>query len=98
MVKKKNEGEFGNRFVRVIGLIGFIIATVGFLLALTRTGHEGNADAGAAMFNSFIMCTALAFAAILVTTMGHISETLKSIEHLLSEQNKSLGTKTTKAK
>jgi hypothetical protein len=93
MAKKKDEGEFGNRFVRVIGLIGFIIATVGFLLALTGVGHNGGSEAGTAMFNSFIMCTALAFAAILVTTMGHISETLKSIEHLLSEQNKSLGAK-----
>jgi hypothetical protein len=87
---KKKEGEFSNSFVRAFGLIGFIIATVGFLLTLIGLpGHDaGGADSSnAILFNSFIMCTALAFAAILVTTMGHIAETLKSIERLLIEQN-----------
>jgi hypothetical protein len=86
MDKKKE--ELGNTFVRAIGLIGFIIATVGFLLVLcgVPNGGEGGSNSSAVLFNSFIMCTALAFAAILVTTMGHIAETLKSIERLLIEQ------------
>jgi hypothetical protein len=88
---KKKEGEFSNSFVRAFGLIGFIIATVGFMLTLigvpSHGGDAAAAQSNAVLFNSFIMCTALAFAAILVTTMGHIAETLKSIERLLIEQN-----------
>ena len=86
----KDEGELGNRFVKVIGLAGFIVATVGFLLVLSGvpTVTDGDSNAGVVLFNSFIMCAALAFAGIMITSLAQISDTLRNIEKLLAKQNK----------
>lgn len=84
-----NENDLANRFARVMGLAGFIVATVGFLLVLSGVPTVSSAanGAGVVLFNSFIMCAALAFAGIAITTLAHISDTLKSIESLLGGED-----------
>jgi len=82
--------DLGNRFVRVIGLLGFIFATVAFLLILSGvpTVNEPENPAGVVLFNAFIMCAALAFAGIMITTLAQISDTLRNIEAALTKQEK----------
>ncbi|MBU0859193.1 MAG: hypothetical protein KJ667_04590 [Alphaproteobacteria bacterium] len=84
----KNDGELGNAFVRVIGLLGFILATVAFLLILSGVKDAENAanSSGIVLFTSFIMCAGLAFAGLMITTLAQISDTLRSIENLLKGQ------------
>lgn len=82
-----NKKELGNSFVRVIGLIGFILATVAFILILSGVKEmESEASGGVVLFTSFIMCAGLAFAGLMITTLAQISDTLRSIEKLLSEK------------
>lgn len=81
------DGEFGNMFVRLIGLIGFVLATVAFLLILSGVKSvESEQGGGVVLFTSFIMCSGLAFAGLMITTLAHISDTLRNIEMLLREQ------------
>lgn len=84
----KRDGELGNSFVRVIGLLGFILATVAFLLILSgvREADTAGSSAGVVLFTSFIMCAGLAFAGLMITTLAQISDTLRSIENLLKAQ------------
>lgn len=70
-------------FVRIIGLLGFILATVAFFLMLSgMTEYYGN-DAGTMMFVAFVMCTALAFVGLMISTLAQVLMTLQSIEKLL---------------
>lgn len=87
MVLKK-DSELGNAFVRIVGLLGFILATVAFLLILSGVKGSDAADAngGVVLFTSFIMCSGLAFAGLMITTLAQISDTLRSIESLLAGQ------------
>ncbi len=80
------DDDIGNRFARVIGLAGFIVATVGFLLVLSGvpTVTDAENSSGVVLFSSFIMCAALAFAGIMITTLAQIAHTLKNIENLLA--------------
>ena len=91
--------DLGSRFVRVIGLAGFIVATVGFLLVLSGvpTIEDAANGSGVVLFNSFIMCAALAFAGIMITSLAQISDTLKNIEALLSDEKKPAAKKKAKA-
>lgn len=88
-MKNGKNTDFGNRFVRIIGLLGFIVATVAFLLVLSGVPVDGAAEEatapGIVLFNAFIMCAALAFAGIMITTLAHISDSLRSIEGLLEK-------------
>jgi hypothetical protein len=83
----KKDGELGNAFVRVVGLLGFILATVAFLLILSgiKSG-DATQSGGVVLFTSFIMCAGLAFAGLMITTLAQISDTLRSIEALLRGQ------------
>jgi len=72
-------------FVRIVGLLGFILATVAFFLMLSGMTDYYGQDAGAMMFVGFIMCTALAFAGLMMSTLAQILTTLQSIEKLLGE-------------
>lgn len=87
-MKFLKEKDVGNSFVRIIGLIGFICATVAFLLILSgiREAAEGGENTGVVLFTSFIMCCGLAFAGLMITTLAQISDTLRSIEALLKEK------------
>lgn len=79
--------ELGNSMVRIIGLIGFILATVAFLLILSGIREmEPTTNGGVVLFTSFIMCSGLAFAGLMITTLAQISDTLRNIEKLLSEK------------
>jgi hypothetical protein len=84
----KKDSELGNAFVRIIGLMGFILATVAFLLILSgvKAADSGDASGGVVLFTSFIMCSGLAFAGLMITTLAQISDTLRSIESLLAKQ------------
>ena len=84
----KKDSELGNAFVRVIGLIGFILATVAFLLILSgvKEADTASENSGVVLFTAFIMCSGLAFAGLMITTLAQISDTLRSIENLLAGQ------------
>ena len=84
----KKDSELGNSFVRIVGLLGFILATVAFLLILSgvKSADAGDASGGVVLFTSFIMCSGLAFAGLMITTLAQISDTLRSIEFLLAKQ------------
>ncbi len=81
--------EFEASFVRIIGLMGFILATVAFFLMMSgMTGAEGEQDADDVMFVAFVMCTALAFAGLIISTLAQMLSTLQNIEKLLEGQSK----------
>lgn len=76
-------------FVRVIGLLGFILATVAFFLMMAgKTGYPTQ-DASSVLFMAFIMCTALAFVGLMISTLAQVLKTLQNIEKLLADQKKS---------
>ena len=80
--------KFEASFVRIIGLIGFILATVAFFLMMSgMTGSYGQ-NADSVMFMAFVMCTALAFAGLMISTLAQVLLTLQNIEKLLAAQNK----------
>lgn len=71
-------------FVRIIGLLGFILATVAFFLMLSGMTDYYGQDAGTMMFVAFVMCTALAFVGLMISTLAQVLMTLQSIEKLLA--------------
>lgn len=82
--------EFEASFVRVVGLMSFILATIAFFLMLSgMTDYQGQ-DLGALMFLGFIMCTALALAGLMISTLAQILAILQKIETLLAAQNDKL--------
>lgn len=83
--------QFESSFVRIVGLMGFILATVAFFLMLSGMTEYQGREAGALMFTGFIMCTALAFAGLMISTLAQVLATLQNIEKLLKEQNKGAG-------
>lgn len=89
----KLDPEFEASFMRIIGLLGFILATVAFFLIMSGMTEFYGQDASSVMFMAFIMCTALAFAGLLVSAMAGIHKTLTNVEKLLKQQNKILENK-----
>lgn len=97
----KIDSELEASFMRIIGLIGFILATVAFFLMMSGMTEYYGQDSSAMMFVAFIMCTALAFAGLLISSVAGMHRTLVNIEKLLREQSeggKSAAKKTTTKK
>ncbi len=90
--------QFEVSFVRVIGLLGFILATVAFFLMMSGMTDYYGQDAGTMMFVAFIMCTALAFIGLMISTLAQILATLQSIEKHLAEGATVTKKKTTEKK
>ena len=80
----KMDPGFEATFVRIIGLFGFILATVAFFLMMSGMTEGYGEDPGSVMFMAFVMCTALAFVGLMISTLAQVLRTLKSIETLLS--------------
>lgn len=78
--------KFEASFVRIVGLLGFILATVAFFLMMSGMTDYYGQDAGSVMFMAFIMCTALAFVGLMISTLAQVLMTLQSIEKILAEQ------------
>lgn len=86
----KMDPDFESTFVRVIGLFGFILATVAFFLMMSGMTEGYGEDPGSVMFMAFVMCTALAFVGLMISTLAQVLRTLKSIETLLADQKKAV--------
>lgn len=83
--------DFEASFVRIIGLLGFILATVAFFLMMAGMAGYPTQDAGSVLFMAFIMCTALAFVGLMISTLAQVLKTLQNIEKLLADQKKDGG-------
>ncbi len=73
----------------VIGLIGFIIGIIIFIVIAAGLGTTAESDPvrnGMILFVSFIMCSGVAFGGLIIMALTQISSTLNRIEKLIKER------------
>jgi len=72
----------------VIGLIGFVIGVIIFIIiaAGLDTSGSDSVRSGMILFVSFIMCSGIAFGGLIIMALTQISSTLHRIERLMKDR------------
>ena len=94
----KIDGQSEATFAYIVGLIGFILAAVGFILTFSGAAEMQGAEAEGVLFMAFLLCTGLAFVGLMISTLAQLLKSMQKIEKLLMAQNEMLEKGTSKAK
>jgi len=86
----KMNNHFEATFVRIVGLLGFILATVAFLLTMSGMTDYYGQDSGSILFMSFIMCMALAFVGLMISTLAQLLRSSRNMESMAEVQTELL--------
>lgn len=90
----KLDNEFEATFVRIIGLVVFILACVGFLLVISGAAEFSQRNSSETiLFVTFAMCVAFAFVGLMISTLAQVLRSIRRLEALTETQNKILNEK-----
>lgn len=81
--------NFTNLLFSMIGLVGFIIGVLIFIVIATGIDISDGGDpvrSGSILFVSFIMCSGVAFGGLIIMALTQISSTMMAIRKLLEER------------